>query len=244
MKKIRDAAKVVLLDEYNFMKDFCDSQIQDIGRDYVDSLSMDGSDSLDVVQEKVVAPYKRLMTLCDDNMRAFNINVSVQTLAAAANLYDMELESHKDSLVWLARVMRDCESAMDFDPDNMYYSFYEDVERYYTAALEKARDNNNARTYRRSREGGNEFYMKARPLYNKIVAFSQGRLGMDNSTFNSGLLCIYYLNQAIRTDPGHATTYMKMRAWISKGIKAEAFYRNVTSGQTVTVNGVTFTVTF
>ena len=80
--------------------------------------------------------------------------------------------------------------------------------------------------------------------YNKIVAFSQGRSGMDNSTFNSGLLCIYYLNQAIRTDPGHATTYMKMRAWVSKGIKAEAFYRNVTSGQTVTVNGVTFTVTF
>ena len=241
-QQIRAAAKVVLLDEYNFLKDFCDRQIQEIGKDYVDTLSVEGSDSLDVVQEKVVAPYKSLMQFCDENMTAFKIKVSVQTLSQAVNLYDPEFDSHKTDRVWLERVIRDCENTIDFDPDNIYYSSYQD----YLAAYEKLKDTPDPKTPGSTpKPKENEWYTKARPHYNKVVAFAQsGKANMDNATFNSGLYCIYCLNQAIRTDPGHAEKYQKLKSWVSKGVRTEAFYRNVRSGQSVTVNGVTFTATF
>ena len=78
-----------------------------------------------------------------------------------------------------------------------------------------------------------------------MIRFSRsGKTNMDNTTFYSGLLCIYYLNQAGRTDPGNATKYNKMKAWVRKGVSQEAFFKGVQRGQIVTVNGVTFSASF
>lgn len=253
-KKIRSDASNTFLDEYGFLRDFCDRQIQDLGADYVDTLSVDTldkamSDSLAVMQEKVVAPYKNLMAFCNENIgvleNATHMSVNIRTLADAESAFYDDLQSHKDSLQWLYRVKTLCENATDFDPDNMFYSFYEDVDKYYTAALEKAKTSGTTSQNLVKKMGGNEFYAKAKPLYDRVVAFSKsGRSSMDNATFNSGLLCIYYLNQAIRTDPGNASKYMKYKAWVSKGVSTEAFFKGVKRRQTVTVNGVTFTATW
>ena len=244
-KQCRAEARARILEEYNFLKDFCERQIRDLGADYVDSLSVEGTDSLEVVQ-RAMAPYRDLMAFCDEDMKGSGLNVAVQTLEDAWDFFTNDLESHKDSLAWLYRLKSTCENTVDFSPENEYYDFYEKVEAYYAEALKRAQERGGASTRTTvAKYGGNPWYAKAMPLYNAVVAFSRsGRSNMDNGTFQSGLLCIYYLSQAVRTDPGNAAKYNRMKAWVGKGVSTEAFYRNVKRGQTVTVNGVTFTASF
>ena len=243
--KVRAEAKATLLREYNFMKDFCNKQVQSLGADYIDSLSVEGGDSIEVVQNKVVAPYKELMAFCDENMENLQINVIIQTLADADLNYGEELESHKDSLAWLYRLKTTCENTIDFSPDNIFYPFYEDVEKLYDEALEKTKQSTTITQKQIRKYEGNPYFAKAQPLYNTMIRFSRsGKTNMDNTTFYSGLLCIYYLNQAGRTDPGNATKYNKMKAWVRKGVSQEAFFKGVQRGQIVTVNGVTFSASF
>ena len=148
-------------------------------------------------------------------------------------------------MAWLYRLKTTCENTIDFSPDNIYYSFYEDVERLYDEALAKTKQSTTVTQKQIQKYEGNPYFAKAQPLYNTMIRFSRsGRTSMDNSTFYSGLLCIYYLNQAGRTDPGNAAKYNKMKTWVRKGVSQEAFFKGVKRGQTVTVNGVTFPASF
>lgn len=240
-KKIRADAKNVLLTEYNFMRDFCDRQVQDLGADYVDTLSVDGTDSLDVVLRNVVAPYKDLMAFCDQNMQGAGISVAIQTLEDAWAEYTNDLNSHKDSLAWLNRIKVLCESTIDFSPDNEYYFFYEQVDKLRSAALEKAMANaKDAATQRQMKKyETNEYETRARAAMNSL----RGRR-MDPTTAKTIALVIYYLNRAIATNPGRASVYQSWKnSYINQaGFRGELMMAGVMEGQTITVNGVTFKV--
>lgn len=243
-KKIRDNAKAVILDEYNFMKDFCYKQMESLGSDYIDTLSVEGGDSLDVVQEKVLMPYKNFMAFCDANMKGFNINVAIQKLEDAERVYGPDLEKNKNSLEWLTRVKKDCEQCLDCTPDNyLYYPFYEDIERLWDEAMSKPRpgpdpDNPTPKI--------NRWAALAKPLYNRVVKFyNSGKGNMDNGTFDAALLCIHYYKKARGEDPGNMSSYNQKIKWLQSGVRSEAFFRtNVKRGQTYVVNGVSFVTDF
>ena len=57
-----------VLERYNFIVEFCTDQIQALSKDYIDTLSTEGTDSVDVVLEKVVAPYNQLKDRCNAYM--------------------------------------------------------------------------------------------------------------------------------------------------------------------------------
>lgn len=238
-KSIRDTAKKDLLEEYNFMRDFCNRQIQELGADYVDTLSVDGGDSINVVEEKILKPYRDVLDVCNYYMSRAGINVQVQTLADADNMYYDELEIHKDSLAWLSRVKMLCENTTDFSPDSPYYPFYEDVCNYYDTALEKAKTTMSHKQITKYQR--NQYEEK----YQKLFAeFRKRYMQKDATAIRDACLCIYYLNLAKRYNPGSAARYATQKAYLSKYIASQAFWVSITRGQSITHRGVTFTVDY
>lgn len=257
-------SKAIFLRDYNFMKVFCDDRISQLGADYADSLRktfdlydhIDNEDGVLMAKEdsmmeaqlalfnqKVLDPYKKVVNTCDEYIAVLKkqagFNIAVQTLADAMNLYDADLESHKDSLTWLYRVKRDCEMAIDFSQgsDNPYYSFYEDVKRYFEEASIKQDPSTNSGKKKRIYQMDPN-YMKAQAVAKRI----SGRF--DSTTAGLIALYLYYLNAAIVSDVRHASEYKKKKAHYTgqESFKSEMMMAGFIAGKVVTVDGVTFRV--
>ena len=241
IKKVFDDEKRALrdpvLERYNFIVEFCTDQIQALSKDYIDTLSTEGTDSVDVVLEKVVAPYNQLKDRCNAYMEGARINVNMQSLADVEAEYANQLESHKDSLKWLNKVKLMCEETSDFGEDNLFYYFYEDVTKYYEVLLEKLAAQNPSGQSKQQR-ASNIYYLSAVKYMNQV----RGMRG--EAMLKTVALIIYYLNEAIRTDPTNAAIYQRVKRGYTgqSGMKGEMMMAGIMEGRTITVNGVTFKV--
>lgn len=238
--ELKRRAKEPLLDRYNFIKDFCDRQINSLILDYVDTLSTDGTDSLDVMMREVVSPYKQLLAICDENMRLAHIDVNIQLLQDVEEKYSAELQSHKDSLQWLRKIKEICELTTDFNSDNLFYGFYEEVCDYYEQLEAKiAASKANTNTNQGKKRIDNVYYLSARKYINQV---SGKRL--DATVCRYYALIIYYLNEASRTDPLNSHVYQETKRYYTKqsAFRQELFMAGIREGQTLTVDGVTFKV--
>lgn len=226
-----------VLDRYNLIVEFCTNQIQALSKDYIDTLSTEGTDSVDVVLEKVVAPYNELKDRCNMYMAGARINVNYQSLADVEAEYANLLQSHKDSLRWLNKVKLMCEETSDFGEDNLFYYFYEDVTKCYEDLLEKIAAQG-SRSESRQQRASNIYYLSAVKYMNQV----RGMRG--EAMLKTVALIIYYLNEAIRTDPLNAALYQRTkRAYTGQsGMKGEMMMAGIMEGRTITVNGVTFKV--
>lgn len=264
-KKVLDDAKKVLLEDYNFLKDFCYQQMERLGADYVDTLSVGGEDSLEVVQQKVIMPYKEFLTHCEKNLvESLKIRVAVQTLAMAEGLYGLDLDKYKEELNrieklndkskeikklkeiknWFTRVKKDCEETIDCTPDNiLYYPFYEETDN----LLGKVEEIMKGIKIPGPRpDDPLLWYNKAKPFWNRCLQANQRTKGqVDDASFDAALYCIYCYKNGLRRDPGNQKLYKDRIAWLRKACRAEAFMRtNVKQGQMRTVNGETFPIDF
>lgn len=233
--KVKRDAKEPLIDKYDFIMELCERQINSLNSDYVDSLSTDGNDSLNVVMNKVVAPYELLKERCKTLLESANIKVNIQHLQDVENMYAGDLMNHKESLDWLHLVVDICENTIDISPDNISYPFYEEVLNYYIKARDKKIDNIGSINLDNQHLNRTNWGVKARDLWN-----SMPKNWITKETTLKGALVIYYYKKAIETDPRNRATYQSNINSIKELVRGNLFMYGIKDGQIVTVNGVTF----
>lgn len=232
--------KQKVMDHYNFIKDIVNQQKAHLGADFKADSTMTEEEH-DALIEQAIAevgkPYDELLTTCQSYLAQVGINMSESSLMDLDMQYYEDLPNHKDDIQWLSRLKMTCEATLDFDPDD---AFYKEVVKYFDHAYEE---------YEKKAEVHGEGQkvvarQETTKYWTMAISTARGQRASTRSGIEHLLLAAYYCDMAAREDPGHASTYRKYATSIRNGVKGEAFMAGVRSGQTLTVNGVTFTARF
>ena len=239
---VRNNAKSLLVDEYNFIVDFCNQQIEDLAQDYADTLSIGISDSLEAVRKQVLVPYENLKNKCADMLKErANVDLSTRKMGMCKANFEKALEIHKDSLNWLSRLKQACEETEDFSPDNVDYDFYEKVCGYYDKALAKAEASGTVRHRSNAKSEVRELGKNA-DKYLQLVRYNHTHGTIGPVTLNYAYLAMYYMRQVVNKIPATQKKIQGNMNYIRSVIKDQEFFAGDKRGQTITVDGVTFTV--
>lgn len=235
-----NAVKKVIIDQYEMIKDIVDRQKQSLAKDFeIDpSLSEEEAQAkVDAAIAEICAPYDNLIEYCQQTLEGLRINLGESSLMDLDTKYYDQLASHKDSLQWLNRLRLTCESTIDFDPND---PFYLEVTKYFDACYEQYL----------KRQSDGQGGQKAAVVQAVNKSYSQGTAAWramgsargNEAKLKLALLACYYFDKAAREDPGNAGKYRKHSSDLRRMAKSEAFMAGIKNGQSLTVNGVTFTV--
>lgn len=244
-----------VLDRYRFIKDVCEKQKDNISKDYIPT-DQDGTDSIDVIKQKVFAPYKTLLDRCEYLMTESRIDLNAAMLVDVENQYTDEFENHKinlqqitklqdndrnklkranEELNWITNLKDICLRANDFSEDNLSYGFYEDVCKFNENIIDLIASipvpHNDQRVI-------NIYYTLGKKYHS--MGYNSGGGKIRNRTIGECYAAaIYYYNMAIKTDPQNAKIYNKEKAKLTGNptFKTDMFFAGIKEGQTISVDG-------